>query len=694
MKIHSLYEQLTLISLSSFHSKQILKQGEHVKANKILILLTLILTFVFLSIFNIYWNKSNKIHIAVVAPLSGSNAETGNGIVQGVKLYYDEINSNGGINNRKIVIDVYDDKNDENLARKKANEIVHNNKAVAVIGHQYSSASISGGSVYKKHQIPAITPCSTSNKVTKDNEWYFRNVYNDNLQARFLLNYIKSILGFNCVSIIHEDLTYGRYLSKVFEETSKKLDVHINYKKEISTKIGEFEKQLSQIIEELKSKDSLGAIFLAVHAREGAEIIKAIKDANINNLIIGPDTFANPNFIREFDAFSNEQNNPSFYTKGIYVTTPMSFDFANEKAQFFKDQYVDRYQQFPSWHSAFAYDAAMLIAEAIKNQKIIGSRKTLKTDRIKIRNYLNGLNDMSKSIEGTTGFNYFNSIGDSQKPVTIGIYQNNRLIPALTQLQTVKHLYEINKLKKDLNEEKVLLIDGKYMFQTNVVYSGVKFNEISNLNLKELTFDADFNIWFRYEGVHNVHNIRFLNALKDIKLDKPIVKETHGSFQYRMFHVKGRFKADFFKTKALGQHVLSLNFINRNLTRHNLIYVPDVIGMKLEGKHSMLEQMKKAQVFRSASGWYLNKVWFFQDIEVVSSLGRMNYINSSDSIQGYSRLNLGILIKKNQFSLMEIIPKNYVNYIFFVCILLLIFIFTISRFIKDEHSKHLFFIYM
>jgi branched-chain amino acid transport system substrate-binding protein len=115
--------------------------------------------------------------------MSGSkNAFAGKNMRQAVQLYLDSVNKAGGINGKKIILDVFDDQNDPFKA--KALEIVEENRALAVIGHNYSSASLSGGEVYKKSGIPAITPTSTDVKITTENEWYFRTIFDNQSQSQ------------------------------------------------------------------------------------------------------------------------------------------------------------------------------------------------------------------------------------------------------------------------------------------------------------------------------------------------------------------------------------------------------------------------------------------------------------------------------------------------------------------------------
>jgi small-conductance mechanosensitive channel len=163
------------------------------------------------------------IHIAFVGPMSGESATVGKSMAKAIQLHLDTINRQGGINHQKVILDIFDDQNDVNQAIKVAQDIAEQNRAIAVIGHHYSACSINGGIIYKRQKIPAITPASTHIEVTQDNDWYFRTVFNDNLQASFLAHYAKRILQQNTVSIIYSDEDYGSSLASLFEKASKNL---------------------------------------------------------------------------------------------------------------------------------------------------------------------------------------------------------------------------------------------------------------------------------------------------------------------------------------------------------------------------------------------------------------------------------------------------------------------------------------
>ena len=640
--------------------------------------------------YNRFVSTDESLHIAMVGPISGSGAIKGRSVLKGINLYLDELNQKGGIDGKHVVLTVFDDQNDKTIARSKADEIVKQNKVIAVIGHWYSSCSINAGEVYKAHGIPAITPGATNIKVT-DSEWYFRALFNDKSQGRFLANYAKKVLGHNTAAIIHEDLAYGSYLADIFEKTAKEIGMKIIFKEEFHTKSDSLDQSLKTIVNRLNNKKKRRRnwknciIFMSTHADEGIKLVKYMRDMKFENPIIVPDSLASKQFSQGFDMYPEEKASPGFYTDGIFATSPLIFDTANEKAQLFKNRYRDKYNEEPDWISAFGYDTAMVVCEAIKKADISGRPETLKDDRQKVRDYMASLTNPNEAIVGVTGFNYFDDKGDSPKPISIGVYKFQNSISALTQLKSVPNANEIINLESALKSGRVLHVDNHYMYKTNVVYTGIEVIEIDELDMHKLTYKMDFYIWFRYKGDIKPENIVFSNAVTPIRLKKPVSEKVINGINYRAYRVSGMFKADYLPGSfAFRQHVIGVSFRHRELTRNNLIYVIDVLGMGLIHSQSLTQKLIQAKILNPTLNWSISNVWFFQDIESKTALGSPEYLDPSGGSLKYSRFNLGIRIMKSEFSLRGIIPRSIVYEVMFISIALLVIFTLISRNITSQ----------
>jgi potassium-dependent mechanosensitive channel len=593
-----------------------------------------------------------KVHIAVVGPMTGKTAGRGESIRRGVVMKINDYNRMRQEDQREIVVTFYDDQNNPDLAEKRAREVIKDNRAVAVIGHNYSSSSKRGGPIYKEAGIPAISPTSTDVAVTTGNDWYFRAVFNDDLQGRFLANYTKNVMGANSVAIISEDLAYGRFLADTFAKTAKKLNLPIVYRGNIVVSDPNLDESIGNIVKALKEvKNDFGVLFLATHAGEGITIVQKMRDAGLMNPIITPDSFASKSFREGFNHLPKEADRLGFYSNGIHVTTPLIFDTGNEKAQVFRERFRSKFSEEPDWISAFSYDSALLLVEAILQNGVTGLARDRKTDREKIRAFLAHLNSPANSIEGITGLNFFDASGDAQKPISIGKFQNRSLISATTQLQTVRSLDEIDNLNEKERRERIILVEDNQMHRVNVVFTGFNINKVENLDLKALTFDLDLYIWFRFRGDLNVEDIIFLNALTPISWGDPVESMEMDRSRYRRYHIKGTFQADFLPgVHTIGHHTLGLNFRHDKLSRNNLIFVSDVLGMRLETKGNLAEMMNRAHILGPTNKWLIDSVRIFQDVTSKETYGSLDHLTSTKDIE-FSRFNIALLVKKDEVSL-------------------------------------------
>ncbi len=613
-------------------------------------------------------SEAEDYHIAMIGPITGKSPANGRHHQQGIMLLLDKINAEGGINGKKIVLDVFDDQNDKTACREKALEVATKTQALAVIGHNYSSCSISASSVYKEHGLVAISPSSSDPDVTVNNDWYFRTIYNNNLQGRFLANYVKSVFNAKKVAIVYEDLPYGSYLAGIFEQTVEQLGIEIAEKHEIKTKQPNLDDAIAEIIQRLEARKDLDVVFLATHAPEGIKFVKRFKDRKLRLPIIGPSTFASSAFANGFKDFPKEKLIPGFYNNGIFVSSPIIFDDANQKAQRFNEEYIQTYDDKTDWRAAFAYDAALLLVEAIKKTGVTGESKNLNQERKAIREYLAGLSGIEQSVEGVTGFNYFDQLGDPQKPISIGVLHNRNIVSSLIQLKPVRSLGEIANLEKALKSGRVLLIEGRYMYQTKVVYTGIEVNEISDLDINELTCSLDFNLWFRYQGEFDVSDITFLNADETVKLAKPIKEYQHERINYRLYRVKAKFKLDTFNgVRPYGKHSLGVSFVHNDMTKNNLVFVKDVVGLGNSQGSSTLTTETKSKMLTPVYGWSIQDMTFYQADSFKSIKGEPKYLSAPNGLLAFSTFNVEVLIRENKASIRGIIPGGTSIYIAAIC---------------------------
>ena len=632
--------------------------------------------FIFLAIFIlsltlfIAWgllsHRRDALYLALNGPMSGESQSNGKSMVEGAQLCLNQINQQGGIHGRKIKLLIFDDQNNPDIAVEKARAIVEETQALAVLGHYSSSTSIKGGQVYQELGIPAISGSATADVITKDNDWYFRTIFTNRSQATFWANYVKRILNYDRASIIYNTDSYGTSLAEAFANTFSELGGKINIQEGFNDSAENPDEETQRVLTNLlqKAKYKPGIIFLATHGNEAEKFIVQMKRQGLKYPIIGADAIGDIVFGKRFNKYPEEQTIPGYFSDGIYATSPLIFDVASEKYQQFRHEYIEKYNKEPGWAAATYYDAALVAVEAIKLAEVEG--EDISKERQKIRDYLGRISTREDAVKGVTGSLYFDPSGNVVKPVYVGLFEKQHFISALTQLQPVNDLRRIADLEQELKAERILLVNNKYMYKTNVVYTGIDINSVSNLDLKSKTYTADFYLWFRYKGEVDADNIEFTNYAvgrldsgEKLELKEPIISENIEGVNYKVYRLKADFHSHFsFQDYPFDRQKLAIKFTHANLTRKNIIYVVDTVGIQGNSNQEILSSLKKAQAFNSIGDWEVKAVRFFQDILKNDSTLGNPYLLDSDFHIEYSRFNTAIDIKRNtvSFSLKNLLP--------------------------------------
>ncbi|WP_315788023.1 ABC transporter substrate-binding protein [Fischerella sp. JS2] len=132
--------------------------------------------------------------IAVSVPL-GSNPNVAKEILQGVAQAQDEVNNKGGIQGYLLQIEIANDDNNPDIARKIANYFVNHKKILAVIAHNASDASVKACGIYQDGKLVNISPTSFSLKLSGCGSYIFRTAPNLRFLADSVSHYAINVAG-------------------------------------------------------------------------------------------------------------------------------------------------------------------------------------------------------------------------------------------------------------------------------------------------------------------------------------------------------------------------------------------------------------------------------------------------------------------------------------------------------------------
>ncbi|OAP39964.1 branched chain amino acid ABC transporter substrate-binding protein [Sinorhizobium glycinis] len=162
-----------------------------------------------------------EVLIGVAGPMTGKLAWTGTQLKRGAELAVAQINAAGGVLGQQVRLIVADDFCDPQQAVAAARKLVAD-KAVFVVGHYCSGASIPASEIYAEAGVLQISPSSTNPALTEQGHAnVFRVCGRDDAQGLKAGNYLAERWGDKKIAILHDDTTYGKGLA---EETKKQLN--------------------------------------------------------------------------------------------------------------------------------------------------------------------------------------------------------------------------------------------------------------------------------------------------------------------------------------------------------------------------------------------------------------------------------------------------------------------------------------
>ena len=624
--------------------------------------------------------QREKIKIAIAAPLSKVGQTTllgGEAMVKGTQLYLDRLNQAGGIQGKKVELEIYDDGNDPRQATRIARKIV-NSSALAVIGHYSSSTSIAAGKIYQTQGIPAITGSATADDVTQANNWYFSTIFINSDQGITIGNYINKILEQPKISLVYSNDSYGATLAESTTGVLQELDEKIAKRWLLETE-ADSDRIVAELVAMQQSDRDPGVIVICTSRENAARLIAKMRLKGLKHPIFGGDSLAALASSPEFAARTISNKNPGFFTDNIYALTPIVFDIAGEAGQEFRNHYQEAYDSLPGWTAATYYDAAHAVTAAIA-AALNGPEQSLATaiaerdsqqSRFLVRQALAELNSIDTTVQSAIdGANFFTSQGNIAPNISVGIFDRGEFISAYTQLQSIPNLKIIENFQQQLKAGKIIQVGKKYLRQTDIVYTGIDINKVSNIDEKTSTYLIDFYLWFRYQGKDiNPEAIEFsnygterLDSGEKISLDEPLAVREQDGINYQLYRIKADFKEKFnFHSYPFDNQTLAIRFRHGTLTRDKLIYAVDYIGMKETTTQAILAKWHKGKVFEEISEWIVNRVGFYPDILTnLSTLGDRRFVDTNSQIK-YSRFNAVIDIKRNilSFSIKELLPLMF-----------------------------------
>jgi branched-chain amino acid transport system substrate-binding protein len=316
-------------------------------------ILTLFIVVSCIVLFAFSTMAAEPIKIGALVSTTGDLAAYGPPINNGAELAAHDINAAGGVLGRKIKIILRDSQTNPTAAVDAAKKLVDIDKVVAITGALSSGVTIPvATSVSIPSKVVQISPASTSEKITtlNDNDYMFRTVPMDALQAPALAQVMSKDKHYKKVSIVYVNNDYGEGLAKglkaSFEKMGGQVTALVPYNKQQASYRGEAQKAI---------EGNPQAVVMIAYPQFGSVIMRQIIELGYKGGFVYADGMKAPEVAK---------NVGNKYVENTYGTAPGN---PNKKmATWFQNHYKAKFKEMPPKpYIDTEYDAVVLIALAI-----------------------------------------------------------------------------------------------------------------------------------------------------------------------------------------------------------------------------------------------------------------------------------------------------------------------------------------
>src|SRR4051794_9114835 len=340
------------------------------------------------------------VKVGINLPFTGADAHDAELIKDGTLLAIDEANAQGGVAGYKIQVMLLDDgtatagQYDPAQAATNARKMVSDSSVVAAIGPQMSGSGKAMSPILSQGNLPIITPASTNPDITDPKfagqyrpagkAIYFRTVTTDAFQGPNMANYFAETLKVKSLYVLDDGGAYGVGIADAFQRQAEKRGIKVLGRDQLNPKEADY----TTVLTKIKSLNP-DALYYGGVAQAGVKVVKQSYDIMPKIIRAGGDGCYGAEILKGAGFPAAE---------GLYATIAAPNLLDNPDAKPFVDAFVKKYSQQPENYSITAYDAALVIIDAVKRVAEGGKE----VNRANVRDAIQA--SKTKTLQGVVSF--------------------------------------------------------------------------------------------------------------------------------------------------------------------------------------------------------------------------------------------------------------------------------------------------
>jgi branched-chain amino acid transport system substrate-binding protein len=324
-----------------------------------------------------------SITVGINLPLTGADAHDAELIKDGAMMAFDDANAKGGVAGYHINVLVLDDgtatagQYDPAQAATNARKMVADSSVVAAVGPQMSGSGKAMSPILSQGDLAIITPSSTNPDITDPKfasqyrpagkAIYFRTVTTDAFQGPNMANFYIETLKVKSVYVLDDSGAYGVGIANTFQAQAEKRGLKVLGRDQLNPKEADY----TTILTKIKSLNP-DSLYYGGVGQAGVKLVKQAYDI-LPKIVKGGGDGLNSAEILKGSGF------PA--CDGWYCTIAGPNTLEDPAAKPWIEAFAKKYGEQPENYSITAYDAALVILDAIG--RVAASGKEINRDNVR-----------------------------------------------------------------------------------------------------------------------------------------------------------------------------------------------------------------------------------------------------------------------------------------------------------------------
>lgn len=335
----------------------------------------------------------------VSGPLTGQNAQYGAQWKAGFDLALDHINAQGGILGRPLAYNFEDSQSDPRQSVAIAQKLVNDKRVLIELGDFSSPASMAASPIYQRAGLVQLGFTNSHPDFTKGGDYIWSPSISQADAQPLLAELAVKTLGFKRIAVLYLNTDWGRtskdVLVKAAQERGAQLAIAEGYQPD--------EKDFRSTLVRVRDANPDGLVLISYYP-DGALIAGQVRSVGLKQPIAAVGSVYSPKFIELGGAAVN----------GIHTNTAFYPEEPRTEVQEFVKSFRAKYDKEPDAFNAYAYDAVVYAAAALRQAGPKADRKAVRDAFYKIR-------DVPSVIFGKANF-------DAQTRRVVGVKSVNLVV--------------------------------------------------------------------------------------------------------------------------------------------------------------------------------------------------------------------------------------------------------------------------